>query len=332
MPTTRNSFLKENGASLTRDISDGTELSVLAAKEGLTELAKSGLISSNDFLAFAANLQTKPKQTSNTGISAIRGQRQRYGSTRRAIRESVREQLQHADSTWFLTSSFAVMGKKLSDEERANRQARLLLQRYGILAKEWYRREKSFLPWYQLFQALRRMEWQGDIRRGYFVAGLSGVQFALPEAVEMLEQLPNKTNVKNQTPVLLSTIDPALPFGRGFDWALQNKHGNKISVTRGLANHIVFLNHEPIWYSENYATRLHRIASIPESSLDDCVTIFKTFLQLPPDLRPHKKVQIELINDKPAATCKMAETFLKNGFEKEGEKIGTLAEQGLNYC
>ena len=45
------------------------------------------------------------------------------------------------EARWFLTTSLAVAGKPADDEERAYYQARLLLHRYGILVKEWYRRE-----------------------------------------------------------------------------------------------------------------------------------------------------------------------------------------------
>jgi ATP-dependent Lhr-like helicase len=101
--------------------------------------------------------------------------------------------------------------------QRAEGQARLLLHRYGILVKEWYRRENGLLPWYQIFQALKRLEWQGEIRRGYFISGLSGVQFALPEAVELLDKI-NRTPVSGDTSALLiSTLDPAWPCGGGMD-------------------------------------------------------------------------------------------------------------------
>ena len=90
---------------------------------------------------------------------------------------------------WFLIDSFAVRGKSLTEEERIDNQTHLLLKRYGILVKEEYRRESNFVNWYNIFQNLKRLEWQGKIRRGFYIERLSGIQFALPEAVDLLEKV-----------------------------------------------------------------------------------------------------------------------------------------------
>ena len=125
-----------------------------------------------------------------------------------------------------------MLGKQLDRGEIATRQARLLLHRYGILVKECYRRESGLLPWYEIFQVLKRLEWQGEIRRGYFIAGLSGVQFALPEAVALLEQIQTGGEPVKNDAVLLSTADPALPLGGTPGREMQDMHGNKISMVR----------------------------------------------------------------------------------------------------
>ena len=72
--------------------------------------------------------------------------------------------------------------------------------------KECYRRESGLLPWYEIFQVLKRLEWQGEIRRGYFIAGLSGVQFALPEAVEALRATRRLSD--DEPVVVLAATDP----------------------------------------------------------------------------------------------------------------------------
>jgi hypothetical protein len=59
---------------------------------------------------------------------------------------------------------------------------------------------------------LRRLEYGGAIRRGWFVRSLSGEQYALPEAVEMLHAARNLIAAREK-PVALSAIDPANPYG-----------------------------------------------------------------------------------------------------------------------
>jgi ATP-dependent Lhr-like helicase len=74
-----------------------------------------------------------------------------------------------------------VLGEPLSPEDRAAYQAEQLLDRYGIVARELCKRE-DILPWSLLAAHLQRMEMQGKIRRGYFIEGLSGMQFAHPSS------------------------------------------------------------------------------------------------------------------------------------------------------
>ena len=220
-----------------------------------------------------------------------------------------------------MTSSFAFLGKALTNRERAERQARLLLQRYGILVKEWYRHERGLLPWYDLFQVLKKLEWQGEIRRGYFIAGLSGVQFALPKAVELLENIQTGQSSVPEQPVLLSTIDPALPFGGAIDWNLNDTNNKKVTVTRLQSNHIIFIKAVPVLYSENYGKGIWLLSGFAPDMLAACLRLIKSWLQLPADIRPRKRIEIEQINGQKATELGEPKVFLDNGFEKDGGKF-----------
>ena len=97
-----------------------------------------------------------------------------------------------------------------SDETRE--LALKLLERHGILAREMLGLESTHLSWSEIAFALRRLEYGGAIRRGWFVRSLSGEQYALPEAVEMLHAARNLIPAREK-PVALSAIDPANPYG-----------------------------------------------------------------------------------------------------------------------
>jgi ATP-dependent Lhr-like helicase len=89
----------------------------------------------------------------------------------------------------------------------AESQARVFLTRYGVLAREcagW----EDFFDWGSLAPQLSRMELRGEIRQGYFVAGLSGIQYALPEAVESL-RAASKEGPETEDLVVLNATDPA---------------------------------------------------------------------------------------------------------------------------
>jgi len=75
---------------------------------------------------------------------------------------------------------------RLRELETADRLARLLLERYGVVFKRLTEREGHPVPWRDLLRCLRRMEARGEVRGGRFVDGFSGEQFALDDAAESL--------------------------------------------------------------------------------------------------------------------------------------------------
>ncbi|MCX5745385.1 MAG: DEAD/DEAH box helicase [Proteobacteria bacterium] len=72
------------------------------------------------------------------------------------------------------------------DEIDAEKSARQLLARYGVVFRDLVTRESSLPPWRDVLVALRRLEARGEIRGGRFISGFVGEQFALPEAVDEL--------------------------------------------------------------------------------------------------------------------------------------------------
>jgi ATP-dependent Lhr-like helicase len=91
------------------------------------------------------------------------------------------------------------------------------------VARESLDRETLPADWSQLYSVLQNMELRGEVRRGYFVTGLSGAQFALPEAVERLRAAPG------DAVFLLNAADPANIYGG--DIALPTVHTSPPSST-----------------------------------------------------------------------------------------------------
>ncbi|HEY7817721.1 MAG TPA: DEAD/DEAH box helicase, partial [Vicinamibacteria bacterium] len=74
-------------------------------------------------------------------------------------------------------------------EDAAERFARQLLARWGVVFRDLLARESLAPAWRDLLLVYRRLEARGEIRGGRFVSGYLGEQFALPEAVELLRAL-----------------------------------------------------------------------------------------------------------------------------------------------
>src|SRR5207248_5376436 len=84
--------------------------------------------------------------------------------------------------------------------------ARILLRRYGIVFRRLLERESFKVSWYELGRVYRRLEARGEIRGGHFVSGISGEQFALPEAIGLLRSI-RKSPTKGEL-IVISGADP----------------------------------------------------------------------------------------------------------------------------
>ena len=97
--------------------------------------------------------------------------------------------------------------------------AELLLERQGIVTRDCVRGEGIKGGYGAVYAELRALETLGVCRRGYFVEGLGGAQFALPGAVERLRELRAEARVVAERDVLvLAAADPAQPYGAAVPW------------------------------------------------------------------------------------------------------------------
>ncbi len=93
--------------------------------------------------------------------------------------------------------------------------AELLLERYGILTRELVLAEGVTGGFAGLYDSLVALETLGVCRRGYFIEGLGGAQFALPGAVERLRA---ERRLDAVAPLVLAATDPAQPYGAALPW------------------------------------------------------------------------------------------------------------------
>src|SRR5712664_1373683 len=91
-----------------------------------------------------------------------------------------------AAGRWSLVAD--LVGSGAAPTERLHSEAGVLLQRYGVLTREGVVAESWPGGFAALYPVLRAMEESGRIRRGYFIEGLGGSQFALPGAVDRSEE------------------------------------------------------------------------------------------------------------------------------------------------
>jgi ATP-dependent Lhr-like helicase len=104
--------------------------------------------------------------------------------------------------------------------EAAHARALQLLERYGVLTREAALGEGAEGGFAGVYPVLKALEERGQVRRGYFVAGLGAAQFAVPGAVDRLrgERESALADDEASPPVVLAATDPAQPFGAALPW------------------------------------------------------------------------------------------------------------------
>jgi ATP-dependent Lhr-like helicase len=185
--------LAAHGASFFDEIVEATGLLPSQAEEGLAELVGLGLVNSDSFGGLRALLVPSDRRRSSTGPR--RRRRALFGMDSAGRWALVRRE----------QSTAAVNGR--TDPETIEFVARGLLRRWGVVFWRLLAREADWLPpWRELLSCYRRLEARGEIRGGRFVAGLSGEQFAAPEAVGLLREVRRRPRETEW--LSLSAADP----------------------------------------------------------------------------------------------------------------------------
>ncbi len=129
--------------------------------------------------------------------------------------------------------------------ERRRALAELLLERYGVLTREQVLAEGVAGGFTSVYGALSELETLGVCRRGYFVEGLGGAQFALPGAVERLRA--GRSGPAGQA-LVLAAVDPAQPLGATLPWPRREGHTRRAARVAGA--YVVFVDARPVLYLE----------------------------------------------------------------------------------
>jgi len=182
-------FLQSHGASFFDEIAQGAALLQSQAESALGELVAAGVASADSFAGLRALLMPM--------------QRKRAARARRAGMFG----LEQAGRWSLVRRSMPSPATSAEPPAAVEALAWLLLRRYGVVFRRLLAREAEWLPpWHQLLRAYRRLEAQGLIRGGRFVGGMSGEQFALPEAIGALRAIRKRT--PDGALVALSGADP----------------------------------------------------------------------------------------------------------------------------
>ena len=215
--------IAEEGASFIGDIQAVTGLTMLSVREAIRELVAWGLVTNDTIEAMREVARWKPMlpRTGNDPTSWLPADykpspNRRYQRTRPNLRRLPRWRRPDKPGAavsgwtgrWSLVRRRGTLGPDVPEEEHAERVARQWLTRYGIVSRDFWRRERPPVSWRAIYRELKRLEFRGEVRRGYFVKGLGGAQFALPDAVEWLRGISTEDSLQSGF-VVMAASDPA---------------------------------------------------------------------------------------------------------------------------
>jgi ATP-dependent Lhr-like helicase len=146
------------------------------------------------------------------GSASRRGRRSGAGGSFRSRRLGPHG----SEGRWSLVARPSSARKVPTETERRTALAKALLERYGVLTREAVAAEGIAGGFSSVYPVLKAMEEAGQVRRGYFVAGLGATQFALPGADDRLRSL-REASEEPRTLVLAAT-DTANPWGAALPW------------------------------------------------------------------------------------------------------------------
>lgn len=170
--------LAARGASFRHEIAARTGLDDGRLRAALEQLASTGLVTSDGFAGLRSIVSTADG----------RGRPDQAGR-------------------WALRNTGPVLSDRpISREAAVETLAWTLLRRYGVVFRRLLTREGEPAPWRELARVYRRLEARGEIRGGRFVSGMSGEQFALPEAVDHLREI--RRSGPGDELVTISAADP----------------------------------------------------------------------------------------------------------------------------
>lgn len=216
---------------------------------------------------------------------------------------------------WTLVSSLtpADIGKSRGTEHQLA-WARTLLDRYGIVSKEVASLENfpgGFSPLYDVFKT---MEEAGKLRRGFFVEGLSGAQFAYSQVVD---QLRAARELQETQVGVLAACDPANPYGGLLPWpTAEGEADNKKRARprRVAGGKIVLVDGLPAFFVEASAKKLVTFPALNTPALAQQAA--QALTQLAATAKG-KRLHIEQIDGQPASSSPWAPLLQNVGFKTD---------------
>lgn len=212
-------YLREHGASFFAEIHQGAGGGFpQETVDALWDLVWSGLITNDTLHPLRAYIRSEDKR------AARRARAQPFRSRRLVPRT--------AEGRWSVLETRTASRSATTEWSAAIAQQ--LLTRHGVVTRETVAAESIPGGFSAVYAVLKAMEEAGRIRRGYFIGGLGGAQFALPAAVDLLRSFRDVPEEPRH--MVLAATDPANPYGAVVKWPVDSARVRPVDRAQGKAS------------------------------------------------------------------------------------------------
>jgi ATP-dependent Lhr-like helicase len=280
-------FLRNRGASFFLDLQIDLSLDDGELAVAFSELVAAGLVS-NDQLEGLREIERLAENARRDGNGHHPRNVRRSASARPRMKTGwwkTRESSATLGGRWFLLPPTLVPGSATELAEAAADRVDRLLRRNAFACRELLEPGVDG-PWRTCYDVLTRMEWAGTVRRGYFIEGITGSQFMLPNITLHNSGL----GTPDPGVVWLSMLDPANLWARlNTRWLADSGEAARIPRTPG--SWIALLDGRPVLAATSYAQRLIPLPA-PWSSHETALRALPTLLaRLPRPRHAHLEVR-----------------------------------------
>jgi ATP-dependent Lhr-like helicase len=227
----------------------------------------------------------------------------RFGSRRTGSQAQVQ-------GRWSLTTS--LFRAPVEPGARRRTLAELLLERYGIVTREQVLAEGIPGGFSILYDALGQLETLGVCRRGYFVEGLGGAQFALPGAVERLR---SQRADEETPPIVLAATDPAQPYGAALPWPKRDEEARRPQRVPGA--YVVLAGAEPVLYVERGGKGIAVLADPEDARIVPALEALARFVTS----GRGRKLSLERVDGEPVVGSRWEAQLIELGFRAGPRKL-----------
>jgi ATP-dependent Lhr-like helicase len=283
------------GAAFWTDLlADLGQTEPLELQEALWDLVWAGEVTNDAFAPLRAPRLTLAKAQRDAG--------RRFARRRRPSAPQVQ-------GRWSLATSLFADAPAHGPRVRAI--AEVLLERYGIVTRETVLAEGIPGGFAGLYGELSNLETLGTARRGYFVEGLGGAQFALPAAIERLRTM--RTDQPAGALVLAAT-DPANPFGATLPWPRRDDARRPARVPGA---YVVTLDAEPVLYVERGGKGLLPLREVDEDWLRPALEALAEAVRR----SRVPRLGIERFDGEPVVGTQTGELLIELGFRQSPRRL-----------